>query len=70
MPGLHGLDALAAIKRQDPRLEVVMISSLQGDDVARTVCAAGASAFLRKPFFPSDVEAVLRAFCGMRAAPG
>ena len=70
MPGLNGLETLAEIKRDHPRLEVVMISSTQDDGMAARVRSAGAAAFLRKPFFPSDIDVVLHAFCGMRPAPG
>jgi CheY-like chemotaxis protein len=70
MPGLNGLDTLAEIKRDHQRLEVVMISSTQDDAVASRVRSAGAAAFLKKPFFPADIDVVLHAFCGMRPAPG
>ena len=69
MPGLNGLDTLAEIKRDHPRLEVVMITSTQDEAVATRVRAAGAAAFLKKPFFPADIDAVLHAFCGMRPIP-
>ena len=69
MPGLNGLDTLAEIKREHPRLEVVMITSTQDEAVATRVRAAGAAAFLKKPFFPADIDAVLHAFCGMRPIP-
>jgi CheY-like chemotaxis protein len=70
MPGVNGLDTLAEIKRDHPRLEVVMISSTQDEAVASRVRSAGAAAFLKKPFFPADIDVVLHAFCGMRPAPG
>lgn len=69
MPGLNGLDTLAEIKRDHPRLEVVMITSTQDEAMASRARAAGAAAFLRKPFFPADIDAVLHAFCGMRLIP-
>ena len=69
MPGLNGLDTLAEIKREHPRVEVVMISSTQDDGVATRVRAAGAAAFLKKPFFPADIGLVMHAFCGMRPRP-
>ena len=69
MPGLNGLDTLAEIKRDHPRLEVVMITSTQDEAVASRARAAGATAFLKKPFFPADIDAVLHAFCGMRPIP-
>ncbi|MPZ58195.1 MAG: response regulator [Rhizobiales bacterium] len=69
MPGLNGLDALAEIRRDHPRLEVVMITSSEDEAIASRVRAAGAAAFLKKPFFPADIDAVLYAFCGLRAIP-
>lgn len=66
MPGLNGIDTLAEIKRAHPRLEVVMITAQQDEAVATRVRAAGAAAFLKKPFFPADIDAVLHAFCGVR----
>ena len=69
MPGLNGLDTLAEIRRDHPRLEVVMITSTQDEAMASRVRAAGAAAFLKKPFFPADIDAVLHAFCGMRPIP-
>ena len=69
MPGLNGLDMLAEIKRDHPRLEVVMITSTQDDAMAARARAAGAAAFLKKPFFPADIDTVLNAYCGMRPIP-
>jgi CheY-like chemotaxis protein len=69
MPGLNGIETLAEIRREHPRLEVVMISSTQDEAVASRVLAGGAAAFLKKPFFPADIDAVLHAYCGMRPLP-
>jgi CheY-like chemotaxis protein len=69
MPGLNGLETLAEIKRDHARLEVIMITSTQDEAMASRARAAGAAAFLKKPFFPSDIDAVMHAFCGMRPVP-
>ena len=69
MPGLNGLDTLAEIKRNHPRLEVVMITSTQDEAMAARAKAAGAAAFLKKPFFPADIDDVLHTYCGMRPVP-
>lgn len=69
MPGLNGLETLAEIRREHPRLEVVMISSTQDEAVVSSVLAGGAAAFLKKPFFPADIDAILHAYCGMRPMP-
>jgi len=66
MPGLNGIEMLSQFKRQHPRMEVVMMSSAQEAALAARARAAGAAGFLRKPFYPSDVDAILYAFHGLR----
>jgi len=66
MPGLNGVETLAEIKRQYPRVEVVMMTSAQDDAVADRARTAGATAFLKKPFYPADIEAVLHSIYGLR----
>ncbi len=65
MPGLDGLTTLKELKRMQPELEVVLISSTDDKAVAARALEAGAAAFLRKPFYPSDIDAVLRAYYGL-----
>jgi CheY-like chemotaxis protein len=67
MPGLNGVETLSEIKRQHPRVQVVMMTSLQDETVAKRAKAACAAAFLKKPFFSADVESVLHAIYGLRA---
>jgi CheY-like chemotaxis protein len=66
MPGSNGIQMLSQFKRQHPRMEVVMMTSAQDEALAARVQAAGAAGFLRKPFYPSDVDAILYAFHGLR----
>src|SRR5262245_22287005 len=68
MPGLNGLETLSEIKRQYPRVHVVIMTSHQDEDVARRARAAGAAAFLKNPCFPADIEAVLHGIYGLRAS--
>jgi CheY-like chemotaxis protein len=68
MPGLNGLETLSEIRRQYPRVQVVIMTSHQDEAVAQRARAAGAAAFLRKPFFPADIEAVLHGIYGLRAS--
>jgi CheY-like chemotaxis protein len=68
MPGLNGIETLSEIKREFSRIEVVMITSTLDEEVAEKASALGAVAFLRKPFYPSDLEAVLDSVFGLRAA--
>ena len=66
MPGLNGIEMLSQFKRQHPRMEVVMMTSAQDEALAARARAAGAAGFLRKPFYPSDVDAILYAFHGLQ----
>jgi CheY-like chemotaxis protein len=66
MPGLDGIEMLTQIKRQHPRTEIIMMTSAQDEALARRATAAGAAGFLKKPFYPADVDAILYAFYGLR----
>ncbi|MEA2938940.1 MAG: hypothetical protein QOC56_2444 [Alphaproteobacteria bacterium] len=68
MPGLNGIETLSEIKRQYPRLGVLMMTSTPEQAVAEKARAAGAAAFLKKPFFPTDIDAVLYSLFGLRVA--
>jgi CheY-like chemotaxis protein len=68
MPGLNGVETLTEIKRQHPRIQVVIMTSTQDERVAGQARAAGAAAFLKKPFFPADIDAVLQGIYGLRAS--
>jgi CheY-like chemotaxis protein len=70
MPGLNGIETLSEIKRENPRLAVVMITSTVDAALAERARAAGALAFLKKPFYPADIDAVLKRFYGLRVPGG
>jgi DNA-binding NarL/FixJ family response regulator len=65
MPGLNGFDMLSQIKRERPGAAVVMISSTLDPSIADKARAAGALAFLKKPFYPADIDAVLERYYGL-----
>jgi CheY-like chemotaxis protein len=58
MPGFNGLETLAEIKRVSPDVAVIMITSTEDEAVAGKAQELGA-AFLKKPFYPTDIDAVL-----------
>lgn len=66
LPEFSGLETLAEFKREGRSVSVVMISSTQDAAVARQARELGA-VFLRKPFFPADIETALCDFYGLRA---
>ncbi len=66
MPDFSGLETLAEFRREKRPVSVVLISSTQDETVAVRARAEGAT-FLKKPFFPIDIENALCGFYGLRA---
>jgi CheY-like chemotaxis protein len=66
LPGFSGLETMAELKREKRNAIFVLITSTQDNAVGLRARALGA-AFLKKPFFPADIEAVLCGFYGLRA---
>jgi CheY-like chemotaxis protein len=66
MPGMSGLETLLQIKRNYPKIQVVFMTSTTDDELGEQARLAGATAFLRKPFYSSDVDAVLHSYFGLR----
>jgi len=69
MPGLNGIETLLEIKRENPNVAVVMMTSTLDNAVADRARASGALAFLKKPFYPADIDAMLARHYGLQA-PG
>ncbi len=66
MPGLSGLETMAEFHRAKQGPSFVLMTSAPDAAVADRAQAQGA-AFLRKPFFPADIEALLCRFYGLYA---
>ena len=67
MPGLNGIETLSQIKRTTPNISVVIMTSMVNDAVISGAQAAGALAFLKKPFYPADIDTVLERHFGLQA---
>jgi CheY-like chemotaxis protein len=65
MPGFNGLDTLKEIRRQTEDVAVVMITSSLEAALQDRALAAGAFAFLKKPFYPPDIDAILERYYGL-----
>ena len=65
MPGRDGLEILSELKRARPDAQVVIMTSTQDSAVAERARKAGAYAFLKKPFYPSDVDVLLHGLFGL-----
>jgi CheY-like chemotaxis protein len=66
MPDFSGLETLSEFKREKRRFMVVIMTSASDDTLADRAHELGA-AFLKKPFYPADLEAVLCRFYGLKA---
>jgi DNA-binding response OmpR family regulator len=66
VPGLNGADILLGIKRADPHVAVVMMTSELIRGTAGRPHLSGALGFLKKPFYPADVDTVLEQYFGLR----
>jgi CheY-like chemotaxis protein len=65
MPGLNGFETLSEIKRESPNVAVVMMTSQMERALAERARAGGAHAFLKKPFYPIDIDGVLARYYGL-----
>ena len=59
MPGLDGVETAGKLLQMNPRAQIVLISTEQQASMVRSAQGVGAFAFLKKPFTPNDVDAVL-----------
>jgi CheY-like chemotaxis protein len=66
MPDFSGIETLSELKRERRRVDVVLMTAADDDSLADRARAGGA-AFLKKPFYPADIENVLCAYYGLRA---
>ena len=60
MPGIDGLDVLQALKREHPRLPVLMLSTYPEKQYAVRCIRMGASGYLNKSADPDDMLAAVR----------
>jgi CheY-like chemotaxis protein len=68
MPGFNGIETLSEIKRVAPQVSVVMMTSAASDAIIQRAQAAGALAFLKKPFYPADIDTVIERHYGLHVA--
>jgi CheY-like chemotaxis protein len=66
MPDFSGLETLAEFRREKRRVDVVIMTSVDDESLPGRAREYGA-AFLKKPFYPADIEAVLCRYYGLRA---
>lgn len=61
MPKLDGVEATREIRRTNPRIRIVMLSTFQDDEYVRTALGYGAVGYLLKTIAPDEVIRAIRA---------
>jgi DNA-binding NtrC family response regulator len=59
MPDMDGLETLAALKKLDETLEVIVVTGYASEQTAAECIRLGAYAYLRKPFEVADLLALI-----------
>jgi CheY-like chemotaxis protein len=59
MPDMNGLDAIALIREKQADARIVIISSTTDPGMDERARRAGASDFLKKPFFAADIDQII-----------
>lgn len=57
---MSGLEAIRAIRREDPEARIIVLTMYEGDEDIRRALKAGASAYLLKDTLPQDLIGVVR----------
>jgi len=66
MPGLNGQETLEQLRVRSTDAKVIMISAERDEDHVREAMEKGASDFLHKPFFASDIDRALHNAFGLK----
>lgn len=70
LPGMSGLQAIEAIRREDPQAKVVVLTILGGEEDIFRAIQAGAASYLLKSSLSQDlISTVRRVFAGERPMP-
>ena len=70
LPGMSGLDALRAIRRDDPSARCVVLTTYEGDEDIHQALAAGAAGYLIKAMSHETlVDALRKVHAGTRFLP-
>ncbi len=59
MPGMDGIEALRKIKQMRDNIEVVMITAVNDEEIAKEAMSVGASDYITKPLSLSYLETVV-----------
>ncbi|SON55587.1 Chemotaxis protein CheY [Hartmannibacter diazotrophicus] len=66
MPGMTGMELAEQLAVEANKSDVILMSTEYSDALDQAAQKVGACAFLRKPFYPEDVDSVLHHLFGLR----
>src|SRR5262245_13351153 len=70
MPGLNGIDAIAMIRQRDPQARIIVLTTYEGDVLARRALKAGAAGYILKDMIRTELlEAIRVVHTGRRYIP-
>src|SRR5215831_18093499 len=70
MPGLNGIDAIAAIRQEYPQARIIVLTTYEGDVLARRALKAGATGYILKDMIRTELlEAIRVVHVGRRYIP-
>lgn len=70
MPGQNGIDAIAAIRQVHPQARVIVLTTYEGDVLARRALRAGAAGYILKNMIRKELlEAIRAVHLGRRYIP-
>jgi len=70
MPGLNGIDAIAAIRQEHPEARIIVLTTYEGDVLARRALKAGATGYILKDMIRTELlEAIRAVHVGRRYIP-
>jgi DNA-binding NtrC family response regulator len=68
MPKMNGVQLVGALARFSQGSDVILMSSEFSPELADIAQKVGARAFLRKPFYPEDVDTILHHLFGLKSS--
>lgn len=70
MPGMDGIDAIAALRQAQPQLRIVMLTAHDDFEYIQRAMRAGANDYLLKPTRPRDIQEAVERWSSRPASPG
>ena len=61
MPGVNGIDAIATIRQEHPQARIIVLTTYEGDVLARRALKAGATGYILKDMIRTELLEAIRA---------